>query len=401
MKTRTLLPLLIVLTACAARAAPEIVENGTEPAEGLQVLQLTELWRAGGEDSDLIFGQIFRAEGDAAGNVYLLDTQLGQVPVFAPDGTNTGILSREGEGPGETREPVDLTMMPDGTLGILQRFPGKIVNIDLEGTPLRDISFGEPEAGGFQAAYTARCKGTNLMIVGQTSTMGEGTQTRTWWLARYDAAGNELNRPWSHDMLIDFSKPVIEEETMIHPAMFASTPGPDGCLYLAADRAAYAIDVYGPDGTLRRTIRRQFAPRTKLPIEKNRLQAVFDIWAAQNPAGLDTHVEDVAATVTNLHVTDDNHLWVEHSRSAQTGPEEAFLTFDVFDPAGRFERQVALVCEGDPLDDKLFWANDDTVVLVKGAIPAMYASMAGGGTADEDAEPEPDDMEVICFRVPR
>jgi hypothetical protein len=194
---------------------------------------------------------------------------------------------------------------------------------------------------------------------------------------------------------------VLAEETILHPVMFASTPGPDGCLYLAGDRHAYAIDVYGPDGALRRTVTREFRERPKSVIEKSRLQAVFDVWAAQNPAGLKTHIEDVAPTVSNLYVTDANELWVENSRSAEAGPDGTVLTYDVFDPAGRFVRQAALACEADPLDDKLFWVGDDRVVIVKGAVPAMYASMAGGGTADEDEEPAFDEMEVVCYRLSR
>lgn len=393
--------LLVLVFALPAAASPQVIDNSAEPAEGLQILRLEELWRAGGPDDDVLFGHIFRAEGDAEGNVYLLDTQLSEVPVFAPDGTLVKTLSREGEGPGETRSPVDLSMLPDGNVGILQRFPGKLVCIDREGAPRGEIVFGDPEDGGFHSAYTARCKNGHLMVVGQSSRNEGNVQTRTWWLAGLESDGRESSRPWSQDLIIDFSQPVLDEETILHPAMFAATPGPDGCLYLAADRAAYAIDVYGPDGALQRTVRRQFEPRPKLPLEKNRLQAVFDVWASRNPAGLETHVEEIAATITDLHVTDDNLLWVEHSRSAETGPEEAFLTYDVFGADGRYLRRVALVCEGNPLDDELFWVRDDMVVIVKGAVPAMYASMAGGGTAAEDAETMADEMEVVCYRLPR
>ncbi|MFH1842493.1 MAG: hypothetical protein ABIF77_04750 [bacterium] len=43
------------------------IHNSAEPAHGLQVVQLEEMWRAGGEDSDVIFGHIFGAEADADG----------------------------------------------------------------------------------------------------------------------------------------------------------------------------------------------------------------------------------------------------------------------------------------------------------------------------------------------
>lgn len=320
--------------------------------------------------------------------------------MFSPGGEHLKTLSREGEGPGETRSPVDLTMLPDGNLGILQRFPGMIVKIDLEGAPLGNITMGEASEGGFHSLYTGRCKGENFMMVGQYATMGDNMQTRTWFASRYDAAGNELVKLWERSCVIDFSRPVIRELEILDPAMFASTPGPDGRVYIAPHHDDYAISVYSPEGGLVRVIEREFEPRRRSDLETGRVLAVFDVWAGRNPAGLESEVEGMAAAISNLYVDDDNRLWVENSRSGETGPDEAFLTFDVFDADGRFQRQVALVCEGDPLDDRLFWTRDDMVVLVKGAVPAMYASMAGGA-ADNEEEAELDEMEVVCYRIPR
>ncbi len=178
--------------------------------------------------------------------------------------------------------------------------------------------------------------------------------------------------------------------------MFASTIGPDGCIYVADDRAEYAIDVYGPDGALRRTVRRGFTPHDKLALEKNRLQAVFDLWASRNQADLETHVETVAVSITNLYVADDGHLWVEHSRSHECGPDEAFLTYASSTPT-RFERQVALVCEGDPFDDELFWVGDDMVVIVKGACPHVRSMAAAPWRRGQGRGR--DDMEVVCYRL--
>jgi len=338
MSSLVLVFMIAFAVTAQARQADEpsapVVKNGAEPSGGLDVVQLEEMWRAGGEDDDIFFGQIFRAEADADDNVYLLDAQLCEVPVFSPDGELIKTLSREGEGPGENQEPVDLTMMPDGTLGIMQRFPGTIVKIDLDGIPVNKIPIGDTTEGGFNTLYTGRCKGDHLMMVAQHATMGDGTQTRTWYVATYDTEGRELHRLWSRDSVIDFSKPVIRELDILDPAMFGSAPGPDGCVYVAPHLDRYAINVYGSDGALHHVIEREYTPRKRLDLEKARIQAVFDVWASRNPAGLETQVNQVALTVANLHVTDNNHLWVETGHSGVTGPDEAFLTYDVFDPDG-------------------------------------------------------------------
>lgn len=395
-----LLSLIVVLTTSAgADDAVPVVNNGAEPPEGQEVVRLEEMWRAGGEDGEVIFGQIFRAEADAEGNVYLLDTQLSEVPVFSPDGEHVKTLSRDGEGPGETHEPVDLTFLPDGSLGILQRMPGKVVRIDTEGTPLGDIHLADTAEGGFTALYTGRCRGDELMFVLQHATRDEAIQVRTIVVGRYDAQGNELARGFERRTEIDFMNPVIRESVILDVAIFGSTIAPDGCIYVAPAYDRYAINVYAPDGSLDHVIEREFAVRPRTEIESGRIQAVFDLWSSRGPQEFPTEIYDCAPTVADLYVDDENNLWVEHSRSADSGSDEAMLTYDVFDGEGRFRRQVALVCEGNPVNDELFRVRDDMVVLVKGSIPAMYAAMAGGAT-ETDAEAAEANMEVVCYRIP-
>ena len=111
------------------------VINGAKPADGVGDLKLTELWRRGGEDDEIIFGLVLKALSDDAGNVYVLDQQLCEVQVFDPSGDHLATLSREGDGPGEVRQPTDMIWMPDGSLGLVQSFPGRIIKVERDGTP--------------------------------------------------------------------------------------------------------------------------------------------------------------------------------------------------------------------------------------------------------------------------
>ena len=380
-----------------------VVENPAIPPNGLQVVQLEEMWRAGGEDSEVFFGHVFRAVADDQDNVYLLDTQLSEVPVFSPTGEHLKTLSREGEGPGESREPADLTMMPDGTLGIVQRFPAKVVKVTLDGTPAGNMEFGDSAAGGFNSVFTGRLRGDNLMFVAQYATRTEQMQTRTWYVARFDAAGQEVARCWSQDLVIDFSNPVIRETDILNPIVFGSTPGPDGKVYIAPFWDDYSILVYASDGSLDHVVTRPFEARKRVDLETGRIQRVFDFWGSRGGGLLPTEVQPNATAITDLYVDAENRLWVENSRSAEAGPAEAMLTYDIYDAEGRFDRQVALVCDGDPQDDELFRVSDDMVVLIKGSIPALYASMAGGAVEaiEEEEAAEAADMEVVCYRWPQ
>ncbi len=389
----------LIISSARATDAP-VIKNDSNKAPQVEVIELEEMWRAGGEDSDIIFGHIFRAEADAAGNVYLLDTQLSEVPVFSPEGENFITLSREGEGPGETREPADLTMMPDGTIGILQRFPGKIVKMTRDDVPAGEVVMGDPAAGGFNTLYTGRCRGSNLLLVAQYATRTDEGQSRTWYVSRFDAEGNELARCWEREIDLNFAEPVIRENDVLDPVVFACAAGTDGRVYLAPDRYNYAIHVYGPDGQQQHVIEKTFEQRQRIDIETRRIQRVFDAWTSQGPAPPETVVETVATTISALYIDDNNNLWVENSRSASTESNRTRMTYDIFNTNGYFKRQVAFVCEANFIDDQLFRVRDDIVVLIKGSIPALYAAMAGGAQGSgEETESEP--MEVICYRIPR
>ena len=68
-----------------------------------------------------------------------------------------GILGREGDGPGEFRRPIALEFLPGERLGVVQRIPGRIVCLDLEGEPRGVVHAGGPaggEEGGLQASRT-------------------------------------------------------------------------------------------------------------------------------------------------------------------------------------------------------------------------------------------------------
>jgi len=383
--------------AAAHSADTPTVNNGKTPRQNPETVQLQEIWRAGDEDSEVIFGHIFRADIDADGNIYLLDTQQSNVPVFSPAGEYLRTLSREGEGPGETTEPVDLTMMPDGTLGILQRFPGKVEKVTFDDVPAGSVVLSDPKEGGFSALFTGRYRNGNLVLVAQQMSNTEKGQKRVWFVSRFDASGNELARCFESSYILDNANPVLTETGVLNPILFGSTVGPDGRVYVASDHNNYSINVYSPDGKLDHVVTREFSARTKTKLERDRLQSVFDVWGRGQ---LETKIEDNALTVGDIYIDDNNSMWVRHSRSGRFEEGATGFAFDVFDSEGSFQRQVTFLCEANPVDDQIFRVSDDILILVKGSIPAIHASMAGGqGEFEEESDEQ--EMEVVCFRIPR
>lgn len=76
--------------------------------------------RGFGSDSILDrFGKVTSVATNAAGDIFVLDQDLGRVGVFGPDGTYRFSLGKPGRGPGHIAVPQEILLTPDGHLHIL------------------------------------------------------------------------------------------------------------------------------------------------------------------------------------------------------------------------------------------------------------------------------------------
>jgi len=386
-------------------AGVEHVRNGAAPRDGVRDMQLTELWRRGGEDDDeVLFGVIAQVLVDPAGNVYLLDMQLSQVQVFAPDGRFLRTLSREGEGPGEVRQPADMFMTDDGRLGLGVLFPGRVVYVTLEGEPAGTLApgGGDPGRGGFSILRGCRFGGgrTVLAVTNVAQNAADGYQTRSPHIASYDAGGVELHVFHDSSYRLVFNEQVFREETLIDVPLRRFCVAGDGSVYVAPDRERYRIEVYRPDGRLARVIEREYPVHRRSAAELATWTELFTASVRNQAPGFRW---DVCATEPpidwvfgGLWEHADGRLWVRNSRSAIDQPAGCLSTYDVFDADGVFAEQVRVRCPGDPVEDKLFFAGADRVIQVTRYIDAVR-TMMGGGAAGSGDEAAP--MEVVCYRV--
>jgi hypothetical protein len=121
-------------------------------------------------------------------------------------------------------------------------------------------------------------------------------------------------------------------------------------------------------------------------------------------------ISDREQAIGRLRVDDDGNLWVLPGGPSPDAPEGAFEVWDVFDPSGRFVRQVAYLCPGNPLEDHLFQAREDLAVMVRGYAGSGVAVLAGvgGGSAappaglDDQGDEAEDEtpLELIGYRIP-
>jgi len=409
---RTVIALLFLLGLVAmsnAMPAPipapiQILANPATPANGTRTLQLEELWRRGSEDDDeIFFGLINQVAVDEDGNTYLLDGQLSQVPVFDPSGELINILSREGDGPGETRRPVDLQLTDDGRVGLAVGFPGRVVYVDLQGEPAGVLKVGgDPSQGGFTVVRSARANG-DLTVLGASAASTDreaGTQTRTPRVAIYDADGNATHVLHEESYVIDFTERLFREAKQMELALRRVSVGHDGRIYFAPNREDYRIDVFEADGTPVRSITREYPVHKRSAEEMEEWRKLFlaSVSRAQFPPDIELSL--TAAPIDwiygGLWARDDGTLWVRSSRAVQDLPAGIMLTYDVFDHDGRFTEQVQIACPGDGTEDALFFAGPDRMILVRGFMDSVRA-MFGGVEGHEDQEAEP--LEIVCYRV--
>jgi len=400
----------IVGATDVARAAEEVivdgvphVKNGAEPEQGRVTWELEELWRAGGYDEDVFFGLITQVTNDEQGNIYLLDTQISEVRVFSPEGEELRTLSRQGEGPGEVNRPIDMLFMPDGTLGLAQAFPGKIVQIDLEGNPAGSFEPGsaDPTQGGFFVFLDAKASASHVVIAGIRLGPTEDMQgqKRTRFLASYAPDGTEDVRYLESSN--EFRPPDIriaeKDEFFVYPRRWTLDAG--GRVYAATARDEFEITVYEPDGSVARVIRRDFTSKKRTADETARIEAAFEAQRAQVEAQgltMEIEIEDYEPVISQIRLHNDQ-LWVYHNGSYRDVPEGVMGIWDVFSKDGRYLQEVSIAVDADGFQDGLFFVGDKRLLVVKGLAEAALAMQNISVPGSDEEEPEP--MEVICYRV--
>lgn len=369
------------------------VRNG-DPARS-EVVELKELWRAGGEDDEVLFGVINEVVADAEGTFYFLDRQLSQVHAYSSQGAFLRTVVTEGDGPGEVRMPVAMVMLPEGRLGVAQAFPAKIVVVDREGTPAGSITpGGDARSGGFNMVQEIASRGQYLAVSGRQMRQSDNGFERIRYLATIEQNGQEKTRlleDTGPDMVVQ-GKFVEKDEYFVDHGRWAM--GPDGKLYTAETRDEYRIKVYTHGGEQLRVIEREFEPPKRTEEEKGRVGEGMLIMVNGERVQIDAEPEDYPPCIERMYVAESGSLWVRNSRGTRDQAAGIMETWDVFDAEGHFTRQVSFACEGDADQDRLTFTDDDRVFLLKG-IKGAVRNQIGNGDADEEVSV----MEVICYEI--
>jgi hypothetical protein len=371
-----------------------VVVNPETPALGEETYELRELWRRGGEDDDILFGTVSEFLHDDEGNIYLLDGQLSEIQVFAPDGEHLRTIGRDGEGPGEFRNGADMFWSPGGQIGVVQAWPGKIVMLTPDGLPGQEYPLPFRKGGGFQSVTRGDGDNERLVLAGVAWTREGEQQMQLTYLKAYGADGSELASFCEASSPVNFGNyEFVEEDYVDFQRRWAMAP--DGRVAVARSFTDYRIHVYGPDGALERIITRpdyQAVKRTGDEVE--RFRAMYSAFTRWN-RGSTFKASEQHDTVSQIFYREDGTLWVQSSQGRWRAAEGTFTAFDVYDREGRFLRRVNLVADVDAATDGLFFTGDRAYVVTDlyDAIMARFGAGGDGGEAAVEAEP----VEVVSF----
>ncbi|MEN8007584.1 MAG: 6-bladed beta-propeller [Candidatus Krumholzibacteriota bacterium] len=376
-----------------------LITGGAAVAEP-DTADLTELWRAGGEDDEVFFGSVAAIRTDSEDNILLLDGQLSEVHVFSPDGEHLRTVFREGDGPGEIRQPNDMFVTADGTVCALSGFPGKIVKVSADGTPAGQASFSLGE--GAQVPMGVLNRGFDMpegiLLVGIRMVFSGTVTTQTYFLSLCTDEGVQKTALVEKNNDIDYSDFVMTE-TGLDFVWNRVAVDPQGTIYVAPERNQYEIKVFDRSGAAVRTISRAYTQENRDKEEKKAARQILEAIAAYYPRPPHSYTtEETQAAIAGMWATDDGRLWVQTGDAHKATPEGSWIVLDVFAPDGKFEKQVALPGSYQARQDALFVQPDGRIIVVVGALDAFLNQQAvssdeGGG--ESTAQP----LEVICYRM--
>jgi len=396
------LSMSILLLVQPAGAEPIRVTNGAEPDGGTRTVILDKLWTVGEEDSDLFFGLINRVLIDDQENIYLLDGQLSEVQVVSPEGEFLRTLGREGDGPGEFRGPSEMCFLPDGTLGVLQAIPGKIIRLNLEdGTPAGSWPLSDPDTGGFLQMQGMRVGGGEIMVSGSHQVIEQETGLihRDNFLSYVDMEtgllGKEITR---RKVEIELSNLRLDENELVGGPEGRYDVLPDGRTVVAIPRNGYEVSIFTPDGTLERVFSREFTSWTRDEDASNIWKRILEQVERTQAPGAAISWEETEPDVQALFVMPAGDIWIQNSRGRWDPPAGVFTTFDVFTSDGIFKEEVHFVCEGNARRDMLFFSGKGLVFRIGEFWDAALSRFGGAGnSASEDGEATP--VTVTCYRI--
>ncbi|MDX1395208.1 MAG: hypothetical protein R3195_12495 [Gemmatimonadota bacterium] len=305
-------------------------------------LSPTELFRLGGEDTGpASFTRVaeWNVDADAAGNLYVLDGNAFRIVVFSPDGEHLRSMGSEGEGPGELQFPSGMSVTPDGEAVVFDIGKRALVPYGPDGTARQPIQFPYYTDPGVRHF---RRTGTDVLVT-RSITIDEDRRGNEL-IAFSHVAGSpdtvtlariEYDRP----EMVEFDCMALMMRPLFEPVI--RWRASEDLVAVVTD-AGYRVDLFGRDGALVRSIRRD------LPVREASME---DAVAEAEPgmrmmgqASCEASAREVAEgrgfvpalpAIRDVLIATDGTLWVERFEPGGRA-ENLSGPIDLFDASGAY-----------------------------------------------------------------
>ena len=362
----------------------------------------SELWRRGDVDDDVVFGVI----GDLAVSfdeqlLYVLDQQLSEISVFNSDGALQLVKSVFGEGPGEVNQPNSIFCWKDGSVGLVQQFPPKIVmlNDSLQPLDVSEFEFEVPSDGG-RYFFNGTNSTENVIVVGATfieNNRGMGAQTRYPSFVVFKDSYGTGRVVRSGEYEINFSEKIFREEMLDIPLLRWAVGG-SGKLFVAPVLSDFCVVVYNSDGSLCPTIKEEVSIRKRTSDELVGLESILRSSFGNVPQDihfdLSSDLPPIEMFLNGVSRRGSDEIWVRWSSGYVDEGEK--IIFNVYSDEGvfRFQAEIGGMGTGDN-DMFFFWGKDRViqVVNVAGAYAAEQGSAGWTGKSSDFA------MQIAVYSI--
>jgi hypothetical protein len=268
------------------------------------------------------------------------------------DGSDVRRVHNGTTGPGEVLRPRDMILMPDGSVGLVLEGLGLVKFVDAGGNPAGSLRLGAIE-GGWYTLVSGAGIDNGLVLAGTRSTGGATRliRNRRNFLVRSDLDGNEAA-------------------------------------------------VFAPDGTLELVIEKDYAPLNRTKADREQFSHLIKTSLEGMPREMNVEQEDTYPAISSFHrgiqVTADGFLWVLSGRGMKPDAPEVMAINDVFDRAGVFVRQTALVAPHDIDQVGIVFAGKNRVIVIKGFLESLAFEFANGASFSGEEWSNP---EVIVYEM--
>lgn len=314
-----------------------------------------------GEDA-YMFGDISSLAAGPDGSIYLVDSQVPVIRQYAPDGTFIRDIGREGGGPGEYQRPESLRTLSDGR--IVVRDPANVRNSVYSASGEFLAAWILPSGGGWSTSDQMVIDREDRVVSSIIANSGTGPTEWKYAMARSaDGPGADtLMAPtW------DFESWVVTGESENSRSMTSVPYGPSSYwdysplgYFVGGLNTEYRIDLLRQDAPVLR-IEKDWLP---VPVNaadaaerrrsiEDRFRRRFPGWSWNGP-----DVPDFKPAFRSILVAEDGRIWVllhnesyehitreeaaeiEDSGGAWPNRFRETVSFDVFEPDGRYLGRV-------------------------------------------------------------